>query len=154
MPAKSLTAADTGDEIAIKFSRAITRRRFLQRTMRWSFALAAASSTSLVFPRLAKAVSCNYGTWWPPGTSGCYCNSTPGCGSSNCSSGNCVGTAGARCDFWNGKGSPHCWCSKDCCLGVNHGYFICCDCWQHKGTDCLHGTTKCICAVRVLVGPC
>jgi hypothetical protein len=39
--------------------------------MRWTFALAAASSTSLAFPRFASAVSCNYGTWWPSGTSGC-----------------------------------------------------------------------------------
>lgn len=150
----ALTSVDTGDRVAVAFSRAVTRRGFLQKTMRWTFALAAASSTSLVFPRFAAAISCKYGTWWPPNTSGCYCNNTPGCGSGNCNETSCVGTGGQRCTFWSGIGSPYCWCSKVCCLGVNQGYFSCCDCWRYQGSDCLHGTTACICAVRVLTGPC
>lgn len=153
MANRSPFATDTGDEIAVTFSRAVTRRGFLQKTMRWTYAFAAAASTGLFFPRFASAdPSCKYGV----DHSTCYCANTMGCGSSNCNGTSCVGTAAERCNSWNGLGGPHCWCSETCCLGnkINKGYFSCCDCWKIAGTDCLHGTTPCICSVRVLTGPC
>jgi hypothetical protein len=60
--ASSRTSRD--DHLAVAFSRGVTRRRFLQRTMTWGFAAGTAlSTTSFFVGRRAQAANCsNYGT--------------------------------------------------------------------------------------------
>lgn len=115
------------DRIAVGFSRAVTRRTFLQRTMRTAIAVGTAGSAALVFSETAMAGGCNPGghvsTW------GCTCASTPSCGGRTCAATNDRG----RCDQWS---SPYCWCSLTCSSPFGYRFWSCCDCWTNGGSSC------------------
>jgi hypothetical protein len=150
------------NRVAVAFSRVVTRRTLLRRGM-----IVAAGSAAAVagFPRRAFG----WGGVGGPGrctfhvnTWGCHCASTPSCGKRHCcdTSGNlfvydkCCGSADPRCNYWGQ--SPHCWCSRTCCLNGTKGYFSCCDCWKYgnSGGSCRHGSVKCICKGHVNLGNC
>jgi hypothetical protein len=141
--------SDTGTELAVRVSRAITRRRFLERAMRTAL-VAGMSGTALILGAgSAEGSKCVYGH---SGAWGNVCNpATAGCGGSNCSTGKCSGNARNRCDYWGRSVTatkPYCWCSDTCCHNGVRGHYVCCDCWVggHSG-DCLtgNGDTKCLC---------
>ena len=142
------------DRIAMGFSRMVTRRTLLRRSLRLAAVSAAATSAGLAFPRRAGAVpQCTFtvGTW------GCYCASTPSCGGNKCcatggsvpdAADHCCGGAQRRCNYWTS--SPYCWCSRHCCVGGWHGWYSCCDCWKYGNNgSCSSGDTKCICKGRL-----
>jgi hypothetical protein len=142
------------DRLAVSFTRAVTRRTFLQRTMRWTLTAGAAISGALTFAPRASAARCQFtSTKW-----GCYCNlGTPTCGSGKCDNDYCVNGAVARCNYWTSF--PYCWCSTNCCIGSHTGYFSCCDCWGGGFHDpctprCACGYTPCICGYRTWTGTC
>lgn len=131
---------DLGDRMTTAFSRAVTRRRVLQNTLRGALATGAAMSTSLALPGLARAnhrCTIHVSTW------GCYCASTPFCGDSKCYYDVCTSGAQSRCNYWGS--APYCWCSQRCTLGC-YGLYSCCDCWKYgQGSSCSTGNTACIC---------
>jgi hypothetical protein len=138
---------DLDDQLVVSVSRAITRRRFLSKTMKASIALGAALSQYLYVTGKASAVTCAHNHGY-----GCYCNSaTPTC--SQYQSGWCVNGDSCpsafywRCDGWTT--SPYCWCSDNCLIGSHNGYYNCCDCWYlGQRTDCTQGANPCICGKR------
>jgi len=145
------------DRIATSFTRAVTRRTFLQRSVRWTLAAGGVISASLTFAPRAKAARCQF----TDTEYGCYCNlSTPTCGSirsGTCSDDYCVNGAVARCTRWTSF--PYCWCSTNCCIGSHKGYFSCCDCWGGGFKDscnprCACGYTPCLCGIRVFTSTC
>lgn len=143
------TTASREDRLAARFSSNVTRRRLLQRTMQLAAASAAFVSTRLVWPSSAEAYNCTFvvNTW------GCFCASTPFCGSSRCCidssssfpqvADKCCGGAIKRCSYWTTY--PYCWCSESCWHGSTYGFFSCCDCWQYGGSSCSSGNTRCVC---------
>jgi len=142
------------DRASVGLSRAITRRRFMARTMRWGLGAGAALSNFVVFADEARAITCpRISTNW-----GCYCASTPSCGSNKCkSNGNCKITAGAdpRCNYWGSPAGTYCWCSPNCCVFQLYGYYSCCDCWKYGDNgSCGSGNTACICVQRILLREC
>lgn len=139
---------DLDARIAETVHRAITRRTFLQRAMRWGLVAGVAlSSPFTLFQGRAAAGSCSPGG--VISTYGCLCADTQGC--AGCNTNGCAGSLRERCNAWetpdvNGQ---YCWCSLVCCNGGNRGFYSCCDCWS-GGTDdghCLHahGGTACVC---------
>lgn len=144
------TALD--DRMSVGFSRAVTRRTFLQKTMRWGVVAGGTLAGVVYRSRPAAAASCQPGgavSDW-----GCYCAGTIPCGSDRCTSpGNtCTGGAEPRCTYWS---SPYCWCSLNCCIKPIYGRFSCCDCWKYGDNgSCLSGNTRCICKFRVTVSTC
>lgn len=145
------------DRVASTVSRAITRRRFLQRAARaglW-FGLAAFAPATM-FPSRADAAVCGPGGHVP--TWGCSCASTMSCPSANCSNGNCHNIR-KRCTYWTSANSQgnYCWCSQTCCNACDaKGYYTCCDCWEGTGTGCSSslGQSPCICKLYHWVGCC
>lgn len=121
------------DRIAISFSRAVTRRRFLQRSMRTAIAVGAAGSTALLAPEVARAGTCSPGG--AVGTWGCECASTQSC--SGCRTCSECGYRG-RCDQWS---SPYCWCSLTCSSAFGYRFWSCCDCWTNGGSGCGCGSS-------------
>lgn len=132
------------DRIAVEFSRFVTRRRFLQKTMRWALGSGVAIAGALALPGVSRAASCSPGgavsTW------GCYCATDhPAC--SGCSGDGYCGSHRVRCTYWHS--SPYCWCSESCCIGGTLGFYSCCDCWSDtSSTNCGTGTSPCICKQR------
>lgn len=140
------------DKIALTFSRAITRRRFLKKSMQAGLATGGALSTSMFFARAARAdhSQCYYQT----NAYGCYCNSaTPTC--SQYQTGwclnydSCPSAPAWRCNGWGSY--PYCWCSTNCNISGHNGYYHCCDCWYYgMGSTCDTGSGACICGKRYL----
>jgi hypothetical protein len=138
---------DLDDRIAVGFSRAVTRRRFLKQTMRVSLVGAGVVTGVWNSTGVAHADSCSPGghvsTW------GCYCAGTQGCGSGKCCPNQtqpCCNGAKPRCTYWTS--SPYCWCSLNCCINGHKGYYSCCDCWKYGSTSCSSGNTYCVCKHR------
>lgn len=145
---------DLDDIIAAAFSRAVTRRTLLQRTIRWTLGAGVAASTAWRLTGTARAQSCGIGQ---TNEFGCYCASTMGCGSGKCcfdTQNGCCNGATPRCTHWMTQ--PYCWCSITCCIGSHTGYYSCCDCWQSGTGGCgsANGRTACICGIRYLTGTC
>lgn len=147
--------ADLDDRIARSFSRAVTRRTALRRTLRFSLAGGATiSSWGWWFvPGASAATGCGF--YGQQGSS-CYCASTPSCPSSVCGSGGEVADYHKRCNAWTqpNDGGQYCWCSARCNLGPpGTGKYVCCDGWRETGNGCANteGGTRhpCICANRV-----
>jgi len=135
------------DRMTVEFSRTITRRRFLKKTMRWALGAGVAISGGLAFPGRASAVvHCSPGGQVP--TWGCYCATDhPAC--SGCDSSGACGTNRARCTYWMASSPPYCWCSETCCIGGNLAFYSCCDCWNDNySTHCNTGLNPCICKQR------
>jgi hypothetical protein len=138
-PAENST--NLGDRIALRISRAITRRTLFRRGAQMAAATGAATGLRLYAADSASATLCSaaVSTW------GCYCSGTTSCGSSRCcDSGDgvydaCCGGATRRGNYWGSY--PHCWCSLTCCLGGEYGYYSCCDCWQYG----VSGQNPCSC---------
>jgi hypothetical protein len=133
-----------GDRAAIRFSRAITRRRLLQRGALVAASTGVATGFRLLRPHAAEAQQCSFtvSTW------GCYCASTPSCGSARCcytgtgdmaTEDRCCGGATRRGNYWTS--SPHCWCSLTCCRSGLYGFYSCCDCWKYGNP----GYSPCVC---------
>jgi hypothetical protein len=151
-----MSFAEFEDNIAAGFSRRVSRRRLFQRSMRLAAASAVATTAGLGFARRAEAGTCQFtSSKW-----GCYCASTPSCGSGKCcrtlydtTLDACCGGAQRRCDYWTSY--PYCWCSTKCCIGGGYGYYSCCDCWKYgAGSSCRTGNTKCICKGRTRLRSC
>lgn len=136
--------ADLIDRATVAFSRAVTRRTFIRRTLGAALVAGASLSNLTIAARPAGAHSCNktVSNW------GCYCASTPTCAAYNCTSGGrCTYKARARCHYW--PTYPHSWCSVTCCIAGGSGHFECTDCWQFdSGRDCNYGKNPCICKKR------
>jgi hypothetical protein len=148
--------SEAEDKLAVRVSRAITRRRSLERAMRT--ALVAGVSASALILRAWQAEGANCSTYGMPGTWGTVCNPARAlCGGSNCTSGNCAGNARKRCDYWadgpNVTGK-FCWCSDTACHSGKLGHYTCCDCWLGSTSgNCATantGDTKCLCQKLVL----
>lgn len=119
---------DHEDRVAVLFSRAITRSRFLQKGLRYGVALGAATTGTLFGARVARAGSCGVGVrsdW------GCYCASTMTCPGGPA---DCAPDFRRRCTRWTSF--PYCWCSLTCCYPFGFGYYSCCDCWTGGSGDC------------------
>lgn len=141
--------SDLDQKLAVAVSRAITRRGFMHKTMRWTLAAGIGAATSWRFMGAAAAGGCQpggtYDRW------GCYCAGTMGCGADKCCPNQnvpCCNGAQGRCDFW--RQSPYCWCSLRCCVNGKRGYYSCCDCWKfgRGSSGCGSGNTKCVCKHR------
>lgn len=148
--------SDLDDRIAASWSRLVTRRRFMHRSMRLALGAGAAISVGTgLFGRPARADHCRYGTY---SGFGCHCANTEGCTDARCCNGHCCNGAENRCDFWGepNDGGDYCWCSPTCCLNPpNNGHYTCCDCWKFgKGSTCETGNTKCVCRKRIITGSC
>ncbi len=135
--------------LAVRMSRAITRRHFLERGMRTG--LVVGMSASAVVLRAWSAEGANCGTYGMPGTWKDVCNpQRVRCGTMNCNDGNCVNGARRRCDYWfNGPNvtGKYCWCSDTACHGGVLGHYTCCDCWLGTTGNCdqANGDAKCLC---------
>lgn len=135
------------DQIAASFSRAVTRRRFLQRAMGATLVFGTSASAAGLFAKSARAGACGVGhvaTW------GCFCASTQTCPGGNA---DCAGLR-RRCDAWTTF--PYCWCSLVCCIGSGRGYYSCCDCWTagSGGCGCACGGAPCIAKHRHITAIC
>ncbi len=116
------------------FARVITRRRFLNRAMRWSFAAVAGAATSGTLAGMARAHTAN---------GQAYCanrwNSTTFCVGTLCAGQGLQCTGGGHdcpSGYWfdTHVHASACWCS-----GPNgQKYWICC--------DCTNGSNSCVCA--------
>jgi hypothetical protein len=151
-----------GDRVATGFSRAVTRRSMLKRSMAALAATGAAVAAPIQFSerRAGAAGTCAY----YQNRFGTTCASSIPCGSSRCTSdGGCdLDSARKRCDVWpvaedNGN---YCWCSSgNCYLGV-YAWYLCCDCWvggYNNGLPCSSsgGQTRCNCRTPITFGaPC
>lgn len=112
------------------FARVITRQRFLNRAMRWSFAAVAGAVTSGTLAGIGRAHTANGQAYCANRWSG-----TTFCVGTLCSG--CTGT-GHDCPsgYWfdTHVHASACWCS-----GPNgQKYWICC--------DCTNGSSSCVCA--------
>lgn len=132
---------------------AVTRRSFIEKGLRWGLVVGGSSAAWLAaMTGKAEAANCSFtghvDNW---GTS---CASTPKCGSANCQpDGGCGGGSGIRkrCNYWvvaTGDDNNYCWCSKKSCRNGEHGWYLCCDCWQGPGgggCGAQNGDDPCIC---------
>ena len=155
--------ASLDDRFAAAFSRAVTRRTALRRSMELAAATAAVTSVRLTFPRRAEAGGlCKTRT----DRYGIYCARTPSCGKTKCcrswaakgAKDLCCNGAEHRCTAWpkttSPGGSGYCWCSKTGCVNGKKGYYSCCDCWKfgnREGT-CMKGRGACVCKGRKRTG--
>lgn len=115
------------DRLAITFTRAVTRSRFLQAGLRFAVGVGAASTATLFGAGLARAGSCGVGT---VSTWGCYCSGTATCPGSPA---DCAPNFRRRCDCWTTF--PYCWCSLSCCYPFGFGFYSCCDCWNGSSSS-------------------
>lgn len=146
------------DKLAVGFSRAVTRRTFLQRAGRTALGVGVATFAPLtIFQGRAEGAVCGPGG--VVGSWGCSCAPTLTCPTGTCSNGNCSGIR-KRCTYWttpNSQGN-YCWCSLTCCNACNgKGYHTCCDCWNGggtKGCGIADNQAKCVCKTYVHVGCC
>jgi hypothetical protein len=151
-----------GDRVAVGFSRAVTRRSVLKRSMVAIAATGAAVAAPLRFgERRASAA----------GTCAHYQNRFgTTCAGSSCGSNRCTSDGGCdldstrkRCDTWDvpEDNGNYCWCSSGSCFYPGfYGWYLCCDCWigaYNNGFDCgtSGGQTRCACKTLVTFGgPC
>jgi hypothetical protein len=146
------------DDAVVQVGRGINRRRFLRGAMRAGLVVGGSLAAPVFLgQQRAWAANCSvYGPTDPRQVWGTVCASTQGCGSSNCSNGNCDGIR-RRCNYWSSPNTQgnFCWCSRKHCRDANlYGYYTCCDCWLGGSGDCSVGTGPCICKQFHCTGCC
>lgn len=137
----------------------VTRRSFLQKTLRWGLVAGTTLSTLVLEGGRASAATCSVVGMVPNFGNQCE-TSTPPCDAvhaSHCNNGNCANTARPRCDYWGpqGTGGPggepngqYCWCSTIGCHNGFKGHWTCCDCWDGPGSGVCgnkNGDISCAC---------